>query len=127
MSFAIITDTSANLPTPWLRENDIAAVPFYYYVDGQEMTCRDTESFDGRAYYQAIRDGAKVRTSLSSPGVYADYFRVPLEKGEDVVFVGMSSGISGAFQSAVLAAENAKCFLGYAFVKRRAWVRDLVN
>ena len=29
--------------------------------------------------------------------------------------------------AAVLAAENAKCFLGYAFVKRRAWVRDLVN
>ena len=29
--------------------------------------------------------------------------------------------------AAVLAAENAKCFLGYAFVRRRAWVRDLVN
>ena len=27
----------------------------------------------------------------------------------------------------VTAAENAKCFLGYAFVRRRTWVRDLVN
>ena len=30
-------------------------------------------------------------------------------------------------EAAVLAAENAKCFLGYAFVRRRSWVRDLVN
>ncbi len=29
--------------------------------------------------------------------------------------------------AAVLAAENAKCFLGYAFVRRRTWVRDLVS
>ena len=29
--------------------------------------------------------------------------------------------------AAVLAAESAKCFLGYYFVSRRTWVRDLVN
>ena len=30
MSFAIITDTSANLPTAWTREHGIAVVPFSY-------------------------------------------------------------------------------------------------
>ena len=28
---------------------------------------------------------------------------------------------------AVVAVENAKCFLGWFFVKRGDWVRDLVN
>ena len=106
MSFSIVTDTSANLPTPWLKENGVAAVPFSYYIDGREYRCTDTERFNGKKYYSAIREGTKVSTSLISPSGYADYFRVPLEKGEDLLFIGMSSGISGSFQAAQVAARN---------------------
>ena len=108
MSFAIITDTSANLPSPLLRKHGIAAVPFHYYIKGREFACTDTEAFDGKSYYDAIREGSKVSTSLVSPAEYADYFRVPLAQGEDLLFVGMSSGISGSFGSAQLAAEQLR-------------------
>ncbi len=106
MSFSILTDTSANLPTPWLRENGVAAVPFSYYIDGREHKCTDTEQFDGNKYYSAIREGTKVSTSLISPSGYAEYFSVPLKKGEDLLFISMSSGISGSFQAARVAARN---------------------
>ena len=108
MSFAIITDTSANLPTAWTREHGIAVVPFSYYIDGRELTCTDTEAFDGDAFYNAIRGGTRVSTSLINPEKYTAAFRRALSAGEDVLYVGMSSGISGSYQCAVTAADSLR-------------------
>ena len=101
-----MTDTSANLPTSWLKENSIAAVPFSYYIDGREYRCLDTALFDGHRFYSSIREGTKVTTSLISPSEYTEYFRPVVERGEDLLFISMSSGISGSFQAARIAAIN---------------------
>lgn len=97
MSFAIVTDTSANLPTAYLRENNIPVTAFSYFIEGREFMCTDTEAFDAKAYYGAIREGTRSSTSLVPPQRYIDCFRPILERGEDILFVGMSSGISGSF------------------------------
>ena len=123
MSFCIITDTSANLPTPWLRENGVAAVPFSYYIDGRELKCTDTTAFDGNRFYSQIRDGMKVTTSLVSPSDYSEYFRVPLENREDLLFISMSSGISGSFQAANLAAG----YLREEFPERKIKLIDSIG
>ena len=101
-----MTDTSANLPTSWLKENSIAAVPFSYCIDGREYRCLDTALFDGHRFYSSIREGTKVTTSLISPSEYTEYFRPVVERGEDLLFISMSSGISGSFQAARIAAIN---------------------
>ena len=106
MSFRIVTDTSANLPTELLEQYEIPVLPFNYSIDGKEANCLDTRAFDGKAFYDAIRDGAKVTTSQISPQHYEDMFRPMLEKGEKVLFVGMSSGISGSFHCAQIARED---------------------
>lgn len=103
MSFAIVTDTSANIPTPLAKRLDITVIPFSYFIDGLEHTCLDTEAFDGKAYYDAIRGGTLVTTSQVTPQRYIEWFSPILEKGEDILFVGLSSGVSGSYQSAVMA------------------------
>ena len=60
--FAIVTDTSANLDCSLLQQRNIAAIPFTFFVGGQEQTCTDTAGFDGPAFYSAMR----TRTSRSS-------------------------------------------------------------
>ena len=97
MSFAILTDTSANLPTPLLEKHGITVVPFSYSYDGAEHICLDTETFDGAAYYGAMRKGTVVTTSLVNPGRFIAAARPLLAAGKDILFVGMSSGISGSF------------------------------
>lgn len=108
MSFAVITDTSANLPTPLLRERGVTAVPFTYHIDGRALVCTDTEAFDGDAFYDAIRAGTKVSTSMVNLQAYLDCFREALERGEDLLYVGMSSGISGSYNCSVAAAEQLR-------------------
>ena len=108
MSFVITTDTSANLPTALLKENDVAVIPFSYYVNGEEFSCLDTSEFDGAEYYNRIREGASVTTSQVNPQKYIDCWTPFLEKGMDILFIGMSSGISGSFGCAEMVAAQLK-------------------
>ena len=104
--FKVMTDTSANLPSELLAENDIEVISFPYFVDGQERHCEDTAGFDGPAFYQSMREGSSVTTAQLNVSQYRSFMERVLKKGFDILFVGMSSGISGSFDRASKAAEE---------------------
>lgn len=106
MSFAIFTDTSANLPTPETVRLGISVVPLSYSVDGVEHECLDTEAFQAADYYESMKGSTVIKTSQVNPQKYMDYMESALQEGKDILFVGMSSGISGSFGSAKIAREQ---------------------
>ena len=104
--FNIVTDTSSNLPTAYLEQEQITVIPFTFHTESGEQSCMDTASFDAKAFYTAMRNGEKVTTSQIPPQRFVDYLRPMLERGEDVLFVSMSSGISGSYASSKIAANQ---------------------
>ena len=104
MSFEIFTDTSANLPAELVARYGIHVIPFSYFIDGVEYTCEDVANFDGREFYDTMRGGVMPTTSQINPQRYIDYMESCLKEGHDILYVGMSSGISGSFASAKIAA-----------------------
>lgn len=117
--YHIATDTSANLPWAYVRDHDITVIPFSYSLGDAEYT-EDPGAFDGAAYYQAIREGARPSTSQIPPQRYVELLTPLLERGEDVLLLSMSSGISGSYRSACMAAEE----LLETFPQRRLRVVD---
>ena len=105
MRFVAVTDTSGNLPTRRIRKADLKIIAFPYFIDGQEYTCLDTDSFHGDEIYARIKEGLKVTTSQISPQHYMEFYEPWLKQGLDIVFVCMSSGISGSCNSARIGAE----------------------
>ena len=61
--FRIVTDTSSNLPTAYLKAENITVIPFTFHTESGEQSCMDTASFDAKAFYTAMRNGEKVTTS----------------------------------------------------------------
>ena len=106
MSFAIVTDTSANLPTSLVNERDIHIIPFHYSIGEKQFSCIDTEGFDGRKFYKAMRLGADIKTSAINFQDYVDFFTEFLDKGEDILFISMSSGISSSYHCSEIAAKE---------------------
>ena len=104
--FRIVTDTSSNLPTTYLQAENITVIPFTFHTESGEQSCMDTASFDSKAFYTAMRNGEKVTTSQIPPQRFVDNIRPMLENGEDVLFVSMSSGISGSYASSKIAANQ---------------------
>lgn len=104
----LYTDTSANLPLALLREYDIAVIPFSYTVNGVAEDYNEETDFDGKAFYDTMRRGAEVKTSMVNPATAAAFFERALAQGDDVLYVGMSGGISGTAHAAALAAEELR-------------------
>ena len=99
----LFTDTSANLPSEILKKYNIGVVPVTYQVDGVTAQQDPDADFDGKKFYDAMRAGASVKTSMINIFDYMDAFRRSLENGDDVLYIGMSGGISGAAHSASIA------------------------
>lgn len=107
MTFAIFTDGCSNLPRRLLDSLQIRILPFHYMVDGQPLTYNgDVDSFDAHSYYDSLRAGKLVTTTLLNADSFAQHFRTALEEGLDVLYVGMSSGVSGTYQAACMAATE---------------------
>ena len=106
MSYIIMTDTSANLPGRFISKYGLEVIPFHYYIDGESFSLMDSEDFDGDGFYDRIREGLQVTTSLISPKEYMAFFEPFLKAGKDIIFVAMSSGISGSCNAAQVAADE---------------------
>ena len=102
----LFTDTSANLPVSIIREYGIEVVPFSYTVNGKEVPYSAETDFNGKAFYEAMRAGAEVKTSMINVSDFIAAFEPWIAKGDAVIYVGMSGGISGTANSAKLAAEE---------------------
>lgn len=106
--YRLFTDTAANLPAQWLREHEVEVIPFTFRRESGEQMCPDLKDFDGAAFYEAMRQGERITTSQIPPFVYEEAFAPVLERGEDILFMGLSSGVSGSFHSGWSAAERLR-------------------
>ena len=89
----IITDNAANLPKALQEQYGIEELCLTYTVDG--VPADTSVEFDGRGFYDALRHGASVQTSMVTPDAAQKGMEPYLINGEDVLYVGLSSGVSG--------------------------------
>ena len=104
----IFTDTSANLPISLIRKYNISLLPFSYTVNGKDLPYADEWETGGKKFYDAMREGAEIKTSMINPDIINSGFRKSLENGDDVLYIGMSGGISGTAHSAAMVAEELR-------------------
>ncbi len=108
MSFAIFTDTSANLTGKLIEKYKITVIPLSYFIGGTEFTLANPDEFDGESFYRNMSEGMAPTTSQINPQRYMDYMTPALEAGEDILYIGMSSGISGSYASSRIAVKELR-------------------
>ncbi len=105
MSFVVFVDGTANLPKELL--DGIRVLPCNYIKNGVPATYSgDIESFDYHEYYEGLKNGDKIQTSLLNTQLFIEYFTPVLLNGEDIIYISMSSGISGTYNAANAAAVS---------------------
>ena len=105
LQFEVFADGTANLPDNMLE--GISLLPCEYTVNGEpRIYWGDIDSFDGHAYYEYLKNGGEIHTSLLNTHLFMSRFEPVLEKGMDIIYISMSSGISGTFNAAIAAANE---------------------
>ena len=76
-------------------------------MDGEPVVYSgDLNGFDSHGFYDRLRSGSTIKTSLINSQLFIDHFTAELAKGLDIIYVGLSSGVSGTFQASKMAAEE---------------------
>ena len=100
--------STADLSEGHFKERNISYVCFHFSLDGKEYEDDLGKSIAIDEFYQAMCDGAETRTSQVNVEEYMAYFTTFLEAGKDILHVSLSSGISGSYNSANIAAEELR-------------------
>jgi len=109
MSYKIVTDSCANLTDKQIEDYGIEIISLNYYIKGKEYISyikgRPTEYEET---YRLLREKEQITTSLVTNEQCRNVVCPILEKGEDVLILAFSSGLSGTYQNIVNTAEDLK-------------------
>lgn len=102
MSTVIMTDSNCDIPYDALEALDVEMIYMPYYIDGRQYTHDMGRGSLTQEFFDAMRSGKSPTTSQVSPAEYWEYFEPILKRGDDIVFICMSSALSGTFNNAHL-------------------------
>lgn len=99
----IFADSTSDLPTSWIEEYDIGVVPLYV-VFGEE-SLRDGIDITPVDLYQRVSEGGELpKTAAPSPSDFMRAFNPYIERGDQILFISLSSELSSTYQNALIAA-----------------------
>lgn len=105
--FKIVTDSTADLPADFLKENDITEFFLPATIKGE--TYRNQDEMPLEKFYSLMRAGEPTKTSQVNPEEAKEGFLKLIEAGcKEILYIAFSSGLSGTYNSARLAAEDLK-------------------
>ena len=109
----VITDSHSGITQEEAKELQIAVLPMPFY-------CGDESFYEGvsitrEQFFDKLNSGCNVSTSQGNPAEIMNLWRKELEKYEQVLFIPLSSGLSGACQTAMMLAQEDE-FDGKVFV-----------
>ncbi|MER5832651.1 DegV family protein [Streptomyces sp. NPDC002130] len=103
---AIVTDSTAYLPTRTMERHGITAVPLTVVLGDRAL--EEGTEISTRALAQALQKRRSVTTSRPAPAVFEETYRKVAESGATgIVSLHLSAELSGTYDAAVVAARQA--------------------
>lgn len=108
---AILTDSNSGITQKEANATGVYVLPMPFFIDGE--TFYEGINLSSEDFFSKMQSGADISTSQPSAGDIADKWKKLLEEYDEVVFIPMSSGLSGTCQTATILAEefNGKVFV----------------
>lgn len=101
----IMADSHSGILKTEAEELDIHVLPMPFYLNG-ELFQEDLD-FSRAGFYEKLREGAEVATSQPSPSEVMEMWNEMLENYEQIVYIPLSSGLSGSCMTATALSMEA--------------------
>lgn len=103
--FIISTDTTADLPDNYVRNNNIDVHTLYYSI-GNTIYGPDN-SLPVKEFYDRMRNGEMPTTMACNPEEAASIFKKRASEGYDILHIAFSSALSSSYNNFCIAASEA--------------------
>lgn len=103
MSYFIVTDSTCDLSIEQLNQLNVGRASLITnFQDGKVLEDGFSE-LDAATFYAGMRSGMVSTTSQVNSATFYEMFRKALTHHDNVLYIGFSTGLSGTYQSAMLA------------------------
>lgn len=103
LNYVLTCCSTTDLPYDYSKKRNIPFVCFHFNLDGKEYLDDLGQTISFEEFYSKIAAGAMPTTSQVNVGQYIDFFTPFLKEGKDILHISFSSGLSGSYNSAILA------------------------
>lgn len=104
-NFIITTDTTSDLPEDYIIKHNLGILSLTYTMEN--VTYDWEHPMNVQEFYQKMRDGSLPTTSQVNPTTAKDFFtKLARENDADILYIAFSSGLSGTYNSARIAAQE---------------------
>lgn len=105
MGIRIIADSASDISQELAKEWNITVLPLKVRFGEEEFL--DGVTLSNRAFYERLIETDEIpKTSQITPFEYRSHFEKAVSEGDQVVCFCLSSGVSGSYQSACVAAQE---------------------
>lgn len=105
--FVIITDSGCDLPTQMVEELGVKVVPMGLTIAGKTYRhYHDYRELSSEKFYEMVRSGEIGTTSCVNIGDAVIEMEQHLKAGKNILYLSFSSGMSGSYNAARMAAED---------------------
>lgn len=104
LKIAVVTDSNAGITKEEAQKYGIYVVPMPFMIDGEEYF--EDINLSHEDFYKKLEEGADVVTSQPSPEAVMSMWDELLKEYDQIVYIPMSSGLSGAFQTSKMLADD---------------------
>lgn len=106
MAIKIITDSSCDLSAEYIKENNIELLSLVLNINEQAIKDDLGRSLSYKDFYSQMREGATPTTSQVNAHEFEVEFIKHVENGDSIIYIGISSSLSGTYNSANIARNN---------------------
>lgn len=101
---AIVTDSNSGITQQQAKEQDIFVLPMPFHIN--DNTFLEDINLTQEEFYDKLEEGAKIFTSQPSIEEILKLWDCTLKNFDEIVYIPMSSGLSGSYQTAVVLARD---------------------
>jgi DegV family protein with EDD domain len=115
-----MTDSCCDLPFEYIEEKKIPFVSLTCSYNGNEYIDDFGKNLKASKFFEDLKNGAIAKTSQPNVGQFMKTFRTLLQSGKDILYISISSNLSGTLNSARIAKDMIK----EEFPNRRIYIFD---
>ena len=106
MGIKLITDSACDLTRDYIKNNNIGLLSLILNLNGQAIKDDLGETLSYKDFYNKMREGATPTTSQINAHEFEEEFIKYIKNGDSIIYISLSSSLSGTFNSANIAKNN---------------------
>jgi DegV family protein with EDD domain len=103
--YIIMTDSCCDLPREYIETKQIPFVSLSCNFGDKEYKDDFGQGLSYRKFYEGMKKGEMPKTSQPNPENFFEVFKEITDQGKDIIYICVSSGLSGTFNSSNIARE----------------------